>query len=99
MTRRPFPQIRKLILLRLSKGQSTINKISTETNINWKTVEGHLTYLIGKGLVREIFSSEYVRIFDLTSKGKDFISSQMKPVIEYNDSYEIGEYENIREVQ
>jgi len=68
--KRTFDQIRNEIIKCLSKNQMTTNQISTYTNINWKTVEKHLTFLIGKGLVREVFKSEYVRIFDLTPDGR-----------------------------
>ena len=71
--KRTFQKIRKDILKSLSAGQNTINHISNETDINWKTVENHLIYLIGRGLVNEVFSSEYVRIFELTEEGKDFV--------------------------
>lgn len=68
--KRTFEEIRKLILLTLSKGKKTINQIANDSGINWRTVEKHLTYLIGKKFVDEIFSSEYVRIFELTNNGK-----------------------------
>lgn len=72
MKRRLFEQIRVLILLALSNGQSTINKISNDTGINWKTVQNHLTFLLGKSYVKEIFSSQYVRIFEITPHGRDY---------------------------
>lgn len=71
--KRTFIIIRNLILLSLASGQKTINHISDETDVNWKTVERHLTYLIGKGWVREAFSSAYVRIFELTERGKEYL--------------------------
>lgn len=71
--KRTFSEIRNCILISLASGQKTINHISGETQINWKTVERHLTHLIGKGWVREAFSSAYVRIFELTAFGKDYI--------------------------
>ncbi|MBW2984419.1 ArsR family transcriptional regulator [Candidatus Woesearchaeota archaeon] len=71
--KRTFKEIRRDILKFLSNGQNTINHISNETGINWKTVENHLIYLIGRGLANEVFSSEYVRIFELTEEGKDFV--------------------------
>jgi len=74
--KRTFEEIRKDILKSLSNGQNTINHISNETNINWKTVENHLIYLIGRGLVNEVFSSEYVRIFELTEEGKDYVMEE-----------------------
>jgi len=74
MSKRTFELIRTVILLQLSKGKKTINQLANETAINWKTVENHLTYLVGRGMVTEIFSSKYVRIFELTKEGKEHIS-------------------------
>ena len=71
--KRTFIEIRKLILLSLASGQKTINQIAGETQINWKTVDNHLVHLLGKSLVREAFSSSYVRIFELTAFGKDYL--------------------------
>lgn len=71
--KRTFIEIRKDILKCLSQGQNTINNISNQTGINWKTVDNHLVYLMGRGLVDEVFSSEYVRIFELTEAGKDYV--------------------------
>ena len=55
----------------LLSGQLTTNQLSIKTGINWRTVEAHLTFLIGKSLVAEIFKSEYVRIFKLTPIGEE----------------------------
>ncbi len=71
--KRTFIDLRNSILLCLAPGQKTINQISSETGINWKTVERHLIYLNGKGWVREAFSSAYARIFELTAFGKDYL--------------------------
>jgi len=71
--KRTFIEIRKIILSTLLNGKKTINQISTDSGVNWRTVEKHLTFLIGKKCVDEIFSSEYVRIFELTSQGKTYI--------------------------
>lgn len=75
--KRTFIDIRNTILLSLGEGQKTINQISGETQTNWKTVERHLIYLIGKGWVREAFSSAYVRIFELTAFGKDYLKTHV----------------------
>lgn len=83
--KRTFIQIRNSILLSLAQGQKTINNISNETQINWKTVERHLTYLIGKGWVREAFSSAYVRIFELTAFGKDYLRKNFSRKILISD--------------
>ena len=72
-TKRTFGVIRESILLCLTRGRMTINQIANGSGINWKTVEKHLTYLIGRRLVEEVFSSEYIRIFELTKKGKEFV--------------------------
>ncbi|HZX44091.1 MAG TPA: ArsR family transcriptional regulator [Candidatus Nanoarchaeia archaeon] len=71
--KRTFSDLRKEILLCLSTGQHTINQLSYETRINWRTVELHLTYLVGKGLIREAFSSKYARVFELSELGVNYI--------------------------
>lgn len=73
MPKRKFDELRNLLLLQLSKGKSTINNLSSISGVNWKTTENHLTYLIGKGLAREVFSSPYARIFEITDKGKELV--------------------------
>lgn len=73
--KRTFTQIRETILVTVSKGRMTINQIALSSEINWRTVEKHLTFLIGKRLVAEVFSSEYVRIFELTSEGKEYVEN------------------------
>lgn len=72
--KRTFVELRDLIFITLQSGRKTINQLSNESNINWRTVEKHLTYLIGKRMVNEVFSSEYVRIFELTKLGQDYLS-------------------------
>ncbi|MBI2653054.1 ArsR family transcriptional regulator [Candidatus Woesearchaeota archaeon] len=83
--KRTFVEIRNSILLSLASGQKTINQISSETQINWKTVERHLIYLIGKGWVREAFSSAYVRIFELTAFGKDYLRRNVSKKVSISD--------------
>ncbi|MBI2541697.1 ArsR family transcriptional regulator [Candidatus Woesearchaeota archaeon] len=83
--KRSFIDIRNPILISLASGQKTINQISSETRINWKTVERHLTYLIGKGWVREAFSSAYVRIFELSAFGKDYLRKNVMKRIHISD--------------
>lgn len=65
--------LRDLILNNLLSGKKTLNKIASGSGINWKTVERHITFLIGKGMVHEIFSSPYVKIVELTEKGKEYL--------------------------
>ena len=83
--KRTFIEIRNSILLSLASGQKTINQISSETEINWKTVERHLVHLIGKGWVREAFSSAYVRIFELTAFGKDYLRRNVSKSVRITD--------------
>jgi predicted transcriptional regulator len=75
MKKRTFSELRFLILSSLLSGQQTTNQLSIKSGINWKTVEAHLTFLIGKGMVREVLKSEYVRIFDLTSDGRKYAAA------------------------
>ena len=83
--KRTFIDIRNLILISLASGQKTINQISSETQINWKTVERHLIYLIGRGWAREAFSSAYVRVFELTAFGKDYIRKNVSKNVRISD--------------
>ena len=83
--KRSFIDIRNSILISLASGQKTINQISSETQINWKTVERHLIYLIGKGWVKEVFSSAYVRIFELNAFGKDYLRKNVMKGIRISD--------------
>ncbi|MBI2550109.1 ArsR family transcriptional regulator [Candidatus Woesearchaeota archaeon] len=76
--KRTFTELRHIILAALSHGQQTTNQISIKTGINWRTVEAHLTFLIGKGLVTEVLKSEYVRIFALTGEGKAMANSLLQ---------------------
>lgn len=71
--RRTFGHIRILILKALYDKRKTINQIAKDINVNWKTVENHLTYLSGKQFIAEVFTSEYVRIFSITPKGKEHL--------------------------
>ena len=83
--KRTFIKIRNSILLSLASGQKTINHLSNETQINWKTVERHLIHLTGKGWVKEVFSSAYVRIFELTAFGKDYVRKNVSKNVIISD--------------
>ena len=72
--KRKFAQIRDSILFQLSFGKQTINQIAHETNANWKTIDLHLTFLMGKGMVVEVFRSDYARIYELTPEGRKYIA-------------------------
>ncbi len=67
--KRTFYELRQLILKGLSTGQQTVNQLSKNTGINWRTANEHLEFLEKNGDVIEIVSSEYVRIFRLTEQG------------------------------
>lgn len=86
VTKRTFVDIRNSILLSLASGQKTINQISNETNVNWKTVDNHLVYLMGKLLVKEAFTSPYARIFELTAFGKDYLRKNLGKNIKITDN-------------
>jgi len=70
-TKRTFSDLRRLILEELMQGKKTVNQLSTKSGINWKTVDNHLIWLTGKGFVQIVFSSPYVKIFEITEKGKE----------------------------
>ena len=63
--KRKFKEIRQIILKDFEKGERTVNEIAQSTGLTWRTVDNHLIYLIGKGLVEPVFVSEYVRIYKL----------------------------------
>jgi len=71
--KRRFSDIRDLILKNLYTGRKTVNQISSETEINWKTVDNHLIYLVGKAMAEVVFSSPYVKIFEITETGREYI--------------------------
>lgn len=84
--KRTFKNIRKEILLSMSKGQMTVNEVSIGAKINWKTVNNHLIYLTGRGLVREVLNSAYVRIYELTEEGKNFLLANVSSKIKIEDN-------------
>ena len=76
-SKRTFEHIRLCIIFSLYSKEKPINTISTETGINWKTVESHLVYLLGRKYVEEVLTSEYARIFRLSDKGREFVDNYM----------------------
>ena len=72
-SKRTFKHIREILLVCLSSGQKTTNQIASRTRINWRSVERHLTWLVGMGLVKEIFSSKFVRVFELSDQGMEYV--------------------------
>jgi len=71
--KRTFSYLRHLILIALLKGPQTINQISINSGINWKTAENHLTHLTGKGLIALLYQTPYLKIYQLTDKGKQYL--------------------------
>jgi PAS domain S-box-containing protein len=90
-SKRTFKTIRNIILVCLSKGELSINEVAHLSGVNWKTVENHLTYLIGKKLVKENFSSKYVRLFGLTERGNQYLSNLKKEFFNVTTADEIRE--------
>ncbi len=76
--KRNFIEIRELILKSLSTGRKTVNELSKDSGINWKTVDNHLVYLLGKGMVTEVFSSPYVKIYEINDKGREYLGAKKK---------------------
>lgn len=74
MKKRDFGVIRNSILKELSKGEKTLNQISKDTKINWKTVDNHVIFLAANEMVEEVFSSSYVRIYRLSKKGQEAVA-------------------------
>lgn len=75
--KRRFNELRKSILKLLqNKKQFTLNQIARSAGINWKTVDNHITYLIGRGFVREVFHSPYVRIVEITERGLEELKNE-----------------------
>jgi len=63
--KKKFPEIREIILKDFEKGERTINQIASATGLTWRTVDNHIIYLIGKGLVEPVYVSKYVKIYRL----------------------------------
>ncbi len=76
--KRRFSDLRDLILKNLDTGKKTVNQLSSDSGINWKTVDNHLIYLVGRGMVEVVFSSPYVKIFELTEQGKEYLEQIKK---------------------
>lgn len=78
--KKTFAEIRLLILNSLADGQKTVNRISCKTGINWRTVDNHLVYLIGRGYVKEVFASPYVKIYELSERGTAVIQPTLEVI-------------------
>jgi len=97
--KRTFKDIRELILISLSSGSQTINQISYQTKINWKTVDLHLIYLFGKGFVKKVLSTQYVRIYALSDLGKEYVRSIGIEPVEEDIHNNHNNHNNIREIK
>lgn len=68
--KRPFKEIREIILKDFNKGDRTVNQIADSTRLTWRTVDNHLIYLIGTGKIEPVFLSKYVKIYRLKEAEK-----------------------------
>lgn len=75
-TKRRFSELRLVILRGLSSGQKTVNQLSREVGINWRTVDNHLIYLVGKGYASTVFTSPYVKIYQITDAGRAALTAE-----------------------
>ena len=71
--KRTFKELRQHILSAMLRGRKTVNQLAKDTGINWKTVDNHLIWLKGRGFVREVFASSFVKIYELTEEGRAFL--------------------------
>ncbi len=97
--KRTFEQLRELILAELSHGNRTINQLSGNTGINWRTVESHLDFLATNGIVTELVSSEYVRIFGLTKQGISKLGINPKSSSKESREVNIEEKSEVRRIE
>ena len=71
--KRSFEDIRNNIVYSLDSGSKTVNEIAKATGINWRTVDNHLTHLMGRELVEKVLDTAYAKIFALSEDGKGII--------------------------
>lgn len=75
--KRKYGPLRRLVLDSLAGGQKTVNQVSKETGINWRTVDNHIIYLTGRGYLKEVFVSSYVKIYAITERGRDALRGKL----------------------
>lgn len=75
MTKRTFEVLRNKLLRTFVTGQKTVNQAASEAGINWRTVNNHITFLLGKGYLKPIFVSQYVKIYEITEEGTRVLRS------------------------
>ena len=73
--KRSFEKLREQILCSFNKEKKTVNQLSTDAGINWRTVDNHLVYLVGKGMVNIVFESPYAKVHELSEKGKEYLEA------------------------
>ncbi|MEK6849579.1 MAG: hypothetical protein AABY01_03340 [Nanoarchaeota archaeon] len=69
MHKRTYKALRPLILKDFLKEQKTVNQVATDTGINWRTVDNHIIHLTGRGFLKEVFVSPFVKIYAITERG------------------------------
>lgn len=69
--KRKFKELRQQILKELKKGERTLNQLAKATNTNWSTIDKHITYLVGRGKVKSVLQTKYVRIYKLAEVKND----------------------------
>ena len=70
--KRSFDEIRmKLLKTLASNKKQTLNEPAVNAGLCWRTAKTHIVYLKGKGFAREVLSTPYVRIFEITEKGEE----------------------------
>lgn len=62
--------MRHVLLKALAVGQKTVNQLGKDAGVNWKTADNHLIHLIGRGFVKPVFISPYVKIYEITDAGR-----------------------------
>lgn len=68
--KRKFVEIRRQILKELKKGERTLNQLAKAANTNWSTIDKHIIFLVGKGIVEPVLQTKYVRIYRLAKVKK-----------------------------
>jgi len=68
--KRKFEVLRAQILKQLKKGDKTVNELATAIKTNWRTIDKHITFLVGKGKVEPVIQTKYVRIYRLAKEVK-----------------------------
>ncbi|MFH1316131.1 MAG: winged helix-turn-helix domain-containing protein [Candidatus Woesearchaeota archaeon] len=98
--KRSFSYLRHLILIALLDGTQSINQVSNNSGINWKTVENHMPYLVGKGFVNTLHRSNYLTLCELTEKGRkylDFLKKRYQK--KHVHQLDLGNIDKISEIE